>query len=69
MKMECLLEGCHKKARIKFCSNRHKDRYHNIHNPRGIYAHLHPDNQTADDLMDQVHDEIHPFSSEAFDDV
>ena len=27
--------------RKKFCSNRCKDRYHNLHNPRGIFAHLH----------------------------
>jgi len=36
--MKCKLEGCNKKARRKFCSNKHKDRYHNIHNPRGYYA-------------------------------
>ena len=26
--------------RKKFCSNRCKDLYHNIHNPRGKFAHL-----------------------------
>jgi len=37
--MRCLY--CGKKTnRPKFCSNKHKDRYHNEHNPRGIYAHL-----------------------------
>jgi hypothetical protein len=35
--MKCLLEGCNKKARRKFCSNKHKDKYHNRHNPRGYY--------------------------------
>ena len=37
---ECLLEGCHNKARRKFCCNKHKDRYHNLNNPRGYFAHL-----------------------------
>ena len=36
--VKCQLEGCNKKARRKFCCNKHKDRYHNIHNPRGYYA-------------------------------
>ena len=32
---------CGKKTnRRKFCCNKHKDRFHNEHNPRGIYAHL-----------------------------
>lgn len=35
----CLLEGCNRKARRKFCCNKHKDKYHNRHNPRGRYAH------------------------------
>ena len=26
--------------RIKFCSDKHKDKYHNLHNPRGFYKHL-----------------------------
>ncbi len=26
--------------RKRFCSNKCKDRYHNLHNPRGKYAHL-----------------------------
>ena len=33
--VKCLLPGCNKKARRKFCSNKHKDKYHNINNPRG----------------------------------
>lgn len=37
--MKCLY--CGKKTnRPKFCCNKHKDKYHNEHNPRGIYAHL-----------------------------
>lgn len=56
---ECLLEGCHKKARIKFCSDKHKDRYHNLKNPRGFYAHLYPNNKKDKDPLE------HPFSSEA----
>jgi hypothetical protein len=42
--------------RKKFCSNKCKDRYHNIHNPRGKFAHL----------KNIGHDDIcHPYSSEA----
>lgn len=41
--MKCLLKDCNKKARRKFCSNKHKDKYHNTHNPRGYYAHLNKD--------------------------
>ena len=37
---KCELEGCNKKARRRFCSNKHKDKYHNRHNPRGFYKHL-----------------------------
>ncbi len=37
--MKC--EQCGRKHnRKRFCSNKCKDRYHNLHNPRGIYAHL-----------------------------
>ena len=60
-----MLDGCNKKARRKFCSNKHKDRYHNINNPRGFYAHLNPNNMDAHDLMNLIHDEEHPYSGEA----
>lgn len=30
----------HKHPNAKFCNTKHKDKYHNKHNPRGIYAHL-----------------------------
>jgi len=56
---KCALEGCNKKARIRFCSNKHKDRYHNIHNPRGKFAHLNPLNEEYDPELD-----AHPFSGE-----
>jgi len=39
-KKKCLLDDCENLARIKFCSDECKDRYHNIHNPRGKFAHL-----------------------------
>ena len=58
---ECALPGCTNKARIRFCSNKHKDMYHNIKNPRGYYAYLNPQN---DDNYDPD-DHTHPFSSEA----
>lgn len=57
---ECLLEGCKKKARRKFCSNKHKDRYHNIHNPRGYYAHLNPNSEEY-----EWDNDVHPFSDDA----
>jgi hypothetical protein len=59
---KCALEGCNKKARRKFCSNRCKDRYHNIHNPRGKFAHLNPENMTDEDYYYYT---THPFSSDA----
>jgi len=49
--MKCLLEGCNKNARKKFCSNKHKDRYHNIHNPRGFYAHLNTSERYIEDEL------------------
>lgn len=38
----CKLEDCNKPVtgRQKFCCAKHRYRYHNIHNPRGKYAHL-----------------------------
>jgi len=57
MMSTCLLEGCNKKARRKFCSNKHKDKYHNRHNPRGRFAHL-----KEASLYEEEY--IHPFSSE-----
>ena len=38
----------------KFFNKKHKDRYHNITNPRGYFSHLHPDNIS-------IEDEMHPF--------
>lgn len=29
----------------KFCGTKCKDRYHNDNNPRGKFAHLHPDSE------------------------
>ena len=59
---KCALEGCNKKARRRFCCNKHKDRYHNIHNPRGKFAHLHPDNI---DNIEYYNNSLHPYSSES----
>lgn len=62
---------CNKKIKPpkrKFCCNKHKDRYHNIHNPRGYFAHLNPknmDDMDAHDVMDWYHDSVHPHDSEA----
>ncbi len=36
-----LCENCRsKKARVRFCSNKCKDRFHNKQNPRGYFRHL-----------------------------
>jgi len=35
-----LCGGLLKKGRRRFCCTKHKDQYHNEHNPRGIFAHL-----------------------------
>ena len=71
--MKCLAPGCNNKARVKFCSNKCKDRYHNINNPRGKFAHLKRDRQFSKDplfmdpydAIDEYHDSLHPFSGEA----
>ena len=57
----CALEGCNRPARRNFCCNKHKDRFHNLNNPRGIYAHLNP--KATDDY--RMAEDDHPFSSEA----
>jgi len=63
--MKCALEGCNKQARRKFCSNKCKDQYHNLHNPRGVFAYLNPSNPEYD--PDRAYaDSVHPFSDEAF---
>jgi hypothetical protein len=64
----CALQGCNKKARRKFCCNKHKDRYHNLKNPRGKFAHLNPRNEDQDPYqadMDYYYETTHPFSGEA----
>ena len=42
MTRKCKLDGCNKRVtgRKKFCCAAHRYRYHNIHNPRGKFAHL-----------------------------
>lgn len=38
MNKKCDWCGCElTKGRKRFCSNEHKDKYHNINNPRGYY--------------------------------
>ena len=61
--MRCLL--CNNKlskGRKKFCCNRHKDRFHNIHNPRGKFAHL----AHSEISSESIENEVHPFDPEAF---
>jgi hypothetical protein len=57
---KCMLPGCDKPARQKFCSNKHKDKYHNLYNPR----------RRAYFRSTQFHDyeyeeSTHPFSGES----
>lgn len=40
MSKKCELPGCSNNARRRFCCNKHKDRFHNMTNPRGIYSHI-----------------------------
>lgn len=47
--------------RKRFCSNKCKDRYHNVNNPRGIYSHL----KNISKKYYDPDDDCHPFSSEA----
>ena len=54
---KCALEGCNKKARKKFCCNKHKDRFHNLHNPRGYFSPRNDDYKSFED--------DHPLSMEA----
>lgn len=49
----CLWCG-EKTDRPKFCCNRHKNRWHNKHNPRGIYAHI---------TERGIEDDMHPLDS------
>jgi len=74
----CALESCNvklKPPKRRFCCNKHKDRYHNIHNPRGKFAHLAGKNvrdvsdltldEQYEDLEDYYYATTHPFSGEA----
>jgi len=66
VRKECALDGCQNKARRKFCSNKCKDRYHNLHNPRGKYSYLNPKSPEYDH-SGMMGDDVHPMSDEAFD--
>ena len=39
----------------KFCNTKHKDKYHNNKNPRGIYKHLHPNHIHTMSIEDEMH--------------
>jgi len=47
-KCGCGADISHKHLNAKFFNQKHKDTYHNRANPRGKFAHLHPDNQDDD---------------------
>lgn len=55
----CLLSSCNKvitgHPNKKFCSTKHKDKFHNIHNPRGKFAHLNLDNMSVESIEDTMH--------------
>ena len=46
----------HKHPNAKFCGQKCKDRFHNIHNPCGLYARI---------ACEVEADQPHPYSSEA----
>lgn len=60
---KCALPGCKKQARRKFCSNKHKDRFHNLNNPRGHYAHLADRAKLSD--ADHYNNTLHPQDPDA----
>lgn len=47
------------KGRRRFCCDKHKDRYHNETNPRGIYAHL-ATIESVGEEYDPIEDSMHP---------
>ena len=58
--LRCWYCGCKiKPPKKKFCCNKHKDKFHNEHNPRGYYEHLNPDSFNY-----REEDYEHPFSME-----
>lgn len=62
MKIKCA--RCGRKVEAKhpskrFCGSKCKDRYHNLHNPRGTYRHL------AKGGDGDIEDDFHPFDSYA----
>ena len=63
--MNCLY--CGKETnRPKFCCNKHKDKYHNIHNPRGFYAPVTHDNiESIGHKIDPIEDSMHPQDPDA----
>jgi len=44
--------------RKRFCCNKHKDKWHNLHNPRGIFAYLNSVQGKID--VSDVEREFHP---------
>jgi len=50
----------HKHKNAKFCKQKCKDKYHNVNNPRGYFAHLAGESNNLHDYED-----AHIFSSEA----
>ena len=64
----CLWPPCGKKMpnahpNKKFCCSKHRYKFHNWTNPRGKFAHLHPNNRNyVDDLFD-IENTMHPHDS------
>ena len=57
-----ICEQCGQKHnRKRFCSNKCKDTYHNLHNPRGKFSHL----KNVKMMPYDPDADCHPFSSEA----
>ena len=57
--LRCAYCGCKiKPPKKRFCCTKHKDKFHNEHNPRGYHEHLNPDSPNY------CHNKVHPFSME-----
>lgn len=53
-----------KHPNAKFLNQRHKDKFHNLNNPKGKYAHLSDIQDHEDDIYSEYDKSLHPFSPE-----
>lgn len=61
---KCLLPGCNNKARVKFCCNTHKDKYHNRVRREERQQRIADEmTQGVRDYEDLYENDFHPFDS------